>query len=156
VVVVAGAGIMITSSSTTTSVIAQSQPNTETPEAQDLIGNATTKFVICDFLMDSAKYYEQHECDHDILFLKGVCEFSNNGQDYCYDTNMVRYLNDKDINNAPRPPDTWCNMLPESCLAKYETLLESMSELTGEEDYTTPGIEEKMDELKEKIAAKED
>lgn len=108
-------------------------PNTEIEEAQNLINVAEVTFMICIDVENrpysTVKSYQQQECDHNVLFLKGICEASNNTTyDWCFNTDMVRYLNAQDINNAPRPPDVWCNMFIDKCIAKHEALKESVIE----------------------------
>jgi hypothetical protein len=56
-------------------------PNTETEEAQNLIDVAEVTFWKCNGLKDEpssgSTFYEKEECDHNVLFLKGICESTN-------------------------------------------------------------------------------
>lgn len=100
--------------------------------------------------------YEKEECDHNVLFLKGICESTNNtAYDWCFNTDMVRYLNAQDINNAPRPSDVWCNMFIDKCIIKFEALKKFATEMTEKYDLSTgqdsiDTYDEKIQELKEK------
>lgn len=140
-------------------------PNTETEEAQNLINVAEVTFMICNDVEDrpysTVKFYQQQECDHIVLFLKGICEASNNiAYDWCFNTDMVRYLNAQDINNAPRPPDVWCNMFIDKCIAKHEALKDSVIE-SGEplglsDSPATNDFVDSIDEIIQELEDKKD
>lgn len=106
---------------------------TDPEETNRVLENGEITFTVCDFNStleySDSQYYNELECDHDILFLKGLCEDSNNtAYDWCYNADMERYLNDRGLKDAPRPPDVWCNMNIDGCIAKYEALKESVIE----------------------------
>jgi hypothetical protein len=107
---------------------------TDPEETQIIIDNAEVRFVVCDSKPtgehSTIKYYNELECDHNILFLKGLCENSNNtAYNWCYNADMERYLNDRGLKDAPRPPDAWCNMFIDSCISKWEAMKQSTIDL---------------------------
>lgn len=57
-----------------------------------------------------------------------------NQHDYCSDTNMVRYLDDKNLSSAIRPGDSWCNMFMNACAAREEALIAGLTEATKGSD----------------------
>jgi hypothetical protein len=42
---------------------------------------------------------------------------------------MERYLNDRGLKDAPRPPDAWYNMFIDSCISKWEAMKQSTIDL---------------------------
>ena len=83
----------------------------------------------------------------------------NTAYDWCFNTDMERYLNDRGIINAPRPPDTWCNMFIDECILKYEDNIESVQEIAvpGSESAQNliESYEEIIQDLEDKKAAQE-
>jgi hypothetical protein len=80
--------------------------------------------------------------------------------EWCFNTDMVRYMNDRDINNAPRPPDTWCNMFIDKCISMYKESRTETIETTSETGIDFSGLadtlDEKIKELEQKKAAHEE
>lgn len=99
---------------------------TDPEETNRVIDNAEVTFIICDTkpeLVSDVAYYNELECDHNISFLKGICENSNNtAYNWYYNADMESYLNARGLKDAPRPPDTWCNMNIDGCIAKWEAM----------------------------------
>jgi len=95
-------------------------PNTE--EVQNLIEMASVTFVTCDYLLDnpnpnpSLNSLLMQQCDHNLKFLKGLCESSSNAYDYCTDTKMDSYMIVRGQYSAPRPIDVWCNVYIDKCI----------------------------------------
>ncbi|MGI0042966.1 MAG: hypothetical protein ACRD47_04575 [Nitrososphaeraceae archaeon] len=146
-----------------TPAIAQSIIITDPEETNRVLENAEVTFTVCDFNSTAEftdlKYYNDVECEHNILFLKGQCEESNNtAYNWCYDADMERYLNNKGIKDAPRPPDTWCNMNIDGCIAKWEAMKDSVIESsevfgTSESEATTNllnSVDDTIQELEDK------
>jgi len=142
---------------------AMAQPIISDPEeTKILIEKAEVTFIVCDTnpeLDSDVAYYNELECDHNILFLKGQCENSNNtAYNWCYNADMERYLNARGIKDAPRPPDAWCNMFVDECIEKWEAFKDSAIELSEslETSESTQNLVEHIDDEIQKLEDKRD
>jgi hypothetical protein len=123
----------------------------EDEERNNVIEMAEVKLITCKFTSEREStglvFWQQKQCDHDILFLKGLCEASNNtAYPWRYSGDMERYLNDRGLVNAPRPPDIWCNIDIDGCIQMNEEAKAGFQEMGDPESESTQNLVEHFDE----------
>jgi hypothetical protein len=73
---------------------------------------------------------------------------------------MERYLNARGLKDAPRPPDVWCNMLIDECIAKWEamkvTVIESSEVFGISESEATTNLLDSLDDTIEELEDKKE
>ena len=139
--------LVLASVSSTIASLAMAQ---EDEERENVIEMAEVKLITCESTVERVAtgltFWQQKQCDHDILFLKGLCEASNNtAYAWCYSSDLERYLNDRGLQNAPRPPDTWCNIDIDGCIELNKQAKAGFEEIGNPDSEATQNLVEYFD-----------
>lgn len=127
-------------------------------EVKKVLEMSTTSFVVCKSILDYPNTHTnsllEQQCDHDIKFLRGLCESANNQYDYCTDTKMDSYLILRGQYDAPRPDNVWCNDFIDKCIELAEAAKEDAINQFGEND--AANLIQLYDQMIEKLEDKKE